>query len=117
MAATTGSDRTERRPLTSGQQRVLRAVVMAPGDTYADLAAGLGVSVNTLKTQLRRIRRARPSTYAELLLLRSRALAERHQAALKRAEEHSRQWHRKEFYRRYGFWPKERRRSTTDALR
>ena len=97
--------------LPPGQYRAAEAWVGAPTcRTCTQAAAQLRVSANTLKTQLRRIRTQHPLVWVEVLAFRGAQRAERHAAAVRRAERHSTRWHRKQFYLQYGYWPRERRR-------
>src|SRR5215218_9024779 len=97
--------------LPPGQARAVTALVgVRQGRTYSEAAATLGVSVTTLKTQLRRVRLGHPSVWREVLVYRAAQRAGRHAAALRRAQQHSRRWHRRQFFCTYGYWPRERRR-------
>jgi hypothetical protein len=65
--------------------------------------------LGTVHTYLRRMRLKRRNTYSALMAERQRQLGDRHEAALARAEAHSREWHRKQanrrFYHQFGVWP------------
>ena len=104
------------RALPSGQAAAVRGLLAAEGPTYDQAAATLGVSVNTLKTQLRRARLAQPALWEELARLRQAQLAVRHAAALTRAARHNRQWHRVRFYASHGYWPYNRRPTEQPAV-
>jgi hypothetical protein len=100
-----------REQLPAGQFAAVAALVAGGVVRSLDeAAAALGVSRNTVATHLRRIRRERPAIYSEVVAVRRAHLARRHEAAMKRAEAHSRAWHRRQFYRTWGHWPRERRR-------
>ena len=98
--------------ITPGQLRVVRALLLPPhGRTYAGAAAALSVSVGTVYVQLRRLRCREPELYDAFMAIRQDQLTRRHERALRRAELHSREWHRKKSARRYfyrfGVWPHE----------
>lgn len=84
-----------------GRRKVAIALIRNPAATYPQLADGLGVSLGTLHTHLRRIRQRHQQLYVALMELREHSLAQRHVAALRRAGEHSRKWFRK--MRRSGY--------------
>jgi hypothetical protein len=69
--------------------------------TYPALAASLGLSLGSVHTHLRRIRLLHPAVWEELMAERGRQLADRHTEAVARAEQHSREWHRRQANRRY----------------
>lgn len=96
--------------LPSGQFRAVEALVGGGrARTYAVAAKAAGVSVNTLKTQLRRVRLRAPAVWDEVCRVRAGQLAQRHRAAVARAEQRSRAWHRRQanrrYYQRFGRWP------------
>ena len=77
-----------------GQMRVVR-VLVGGGDkcrTYIQASAVAGVSVNTLKTYLRRIRINHPKVWGTVRVLRKYQLGIRHKEVLKKAEEHTQHW-------------------------
>ena len=99
--------------LPKGQRQVAWALIggrQAP--TYRQVAAKLGIHVGTVYQHLRRIRENAPTLYELIMEERRRQLAVRHEQVVKRAEAHSRAWHRKQANRRYyyhfGRWPWER---------
>ena len=98
-----------RAALPAGQYTAVAALLGNGGRTYAAAATAAGVSVNTLKTQLRRVRQQQPAVWAQVHAVRAAHLAQRHAAALARADAHSRAWHRRQANRRYrerfGRWP------------
>ena len=96
--------------LPSGQYRAVAALVGDGWRTYSAAAKRAGLSVNSLKTHLRWVRRWHPDLWKEIARCRAAQRAERHDAAVRRVYEHSRDWHRKQFFRAYGYWPRERRR-------
>ena len=80
--------------LPTGQHRVAKALIADKcGRTYVAVAQLLGVNRGTVNQHLRRIRLRHPDIYSALMTERTRQLQERHQRALARAEEHSREWH------------------------
>ncbi len=81
--------------LTTGQQRTVKTLLK--GKTYQDTANTLGVSVGTVYRQLKRIKDKHPSLYQEIMTVRKEQLAQRHQEALKRAEQHSKRYFRKKY--------------------
>ncbi|HTE19412.1 MAG TPA: hypothetical protein VK689_13640 [Armatimonadota bacterium] len=102
--------------LPAGRRRVAEALVAGEGaPTYPEVAEALGVHLGTVHTHLRRLQQLHPEVYGAIMGERARQLAERHEGALSRAADHSREWHRKErnrrYYYRYGFWPWEWRRT------
>ncbi len=99
--------------LPQGQRRAV--VGLLGGDearTYWQAAALAGIGVGTLYCHLRRIRRRHPELYAVIREVRRAQLATRHEAALRRAERHSRDFHRRSgayrYYERFGHWPWQR---------
>lgn len=99
--------------LPPGQRRVAVALVDAGiAPTYEQVAHRLGLHLGTVLGYVNRIRSRRPEAYADLVVLRRRQLAERHQVAVQRAAQHSAGWHRRQANRRYrerfGIWPWER---------
>lgn len=97
----------------SGRARVALALVAGrDAPTYPEVAARLGIGLETVHTHLKRLRAGHPDVYAAVMAERARQLAQRHRAALARDAAHSRRWHRKQanrrFYARYGYWPWER---------
>jgi len=68
-----------------------------------------GMSLGPLFTHLRRVRLSHPLIYERIRGLRLSQLAERHDAAMEAAREHSDVWFRRErnrrYYYRFGHWP------------
>lgn len=116
-AASTTQEKTEsgRRwaTLPPGQRQAVDAYVGSGECTIAAAAKVAGISPNTLKTHLQRIRVGEPKLWTEIQAVRKRHLAQRHARALERDEAHSREWHRRQANRRYrerfGCWPWEPR--------
>ena len=83
--------------LPPGHKRSLDAFINSSDGkavTYREASSSLGISVNTLKSNLRRIRRNDPDTYYFAMnSVRKVQLQVRHQEALARADEHSHQYH------------------------
>ena len=77
-----------------GQIRAVRALVDGGDEcrTYAHASTIAGISVNTLKTHLRRVRINHPKVWASLLVLRKRQLGMRHKGAIRKAQEHTQNW-------------------------
>ena len=77
-----------------GQIRAVRALVDGGDEcrTYAHASTIAGISVNTLKTHLRRVRINHPKVWASLLVLRKRQLGMRHKGAIRKAQEHTQEW-------------------------
>ena len=77
-----------------GQIRAVRALVDGGDEcrTYAHASTIAGISVNTLKTHLRRVRVNHPSVWASLRVLRKRQLGIRHKGAIRKAQEHTQNW-------------------------
>jgi len=77
-----------------GQIRAVRALVDGGDEcrTYAHASTIAGVSVNTLKTHLRRVRVNHPKVWASLQVLRKRQLGIRHKGAIRKAGEHTQNW-------------------------
>lgn len=99
--------------LPAGQFRAVAAFVGgAACPRYADCADQLGISPNTLKTHLRRVRLSHPDVWREVAAIRAGQRRARHRAAVRRAEEHSERWHKRQSARRYreqfGCYPWER---------
>lgn len=102
--------------LSAGQKRAALALIAGTAArTYPEAAEVAGVSLGTLHTHLRRLRRRDPDLYGALMEVRAYQLAERHRAALQRAERRSQEWHRRaaarRYYYRFGVWPWERSRT------
>ena len=77
-----------------GQIRAVR-VLIGGGDecrTYAHASTIAGISVNTLKSYLRRVRINHPKVWASLRVLRKRQLGIRHKRAIGKAQEHTQNW-------------------------
>ena len=85
-----------------GRQRLVAQVLIGgtSARTYPEVGGLLGMHLGTVHTHLRRMRLKRPDTYAALMGERKQQLGDRHEAALARAEAHSREWHRKQADRR-----------------
>ena len=77
-----------------GQIRAVRALVDGGDEcrTYAHASTIAGISVNTLKTHLRRVRINHPKVWASLRVLRKRQLGIRHKGAIRKAQEHTQNW-------------------------
>ncbi len=71
------------------------------------------MSLGTLKTHLRRVRLNHPKLYEEVRKVRSAQLAERHEAALVNARQHSKAHFRRKanrrLYLKHGYYPLQRR--------
>ena len=80
--------------LPEGQLRAVRALVDGGDEcrTYAHASAIAGISVNTLKTHLRRVRINHPSVWGTVRLLRKHQLGIRHKDAVRKAQEHTQEW-------------------------
>ena len=60
--------------------------------TYAHASAIAGVSVNTLKSYLRRVRINHPKVWGTVRILREHQLGIRHKGAIRKAQEHTQNW-------------------------
>jgi predicted ArsR family transcriptional regulator len=79
--------------LPPGRRRVAQALIAdRNGTTYAAVAARIGVHPGTVARHLHRLRRRHPHVYQVLMAVRTSQLAERHERALARAEEHTARW-------------------------
>ncbi len=69
----------------------------------------MGVHVGILRVHLMRLRSRSPGVYDAMTDVRRLQLAGRHLDAEKRADAHSRHWHRKQarrrFFEAHGHWP------------
>lgn len=96
--------------LTKRQREVVNTLLK--GNTYQGVADKLGVSIGTVYQQLKRVRDKHPSVYRAIMILRKEQLAQRHEEALERAEEHSRRYFRRrsnrQYKEKYGYYPWER---------
>ena len=104
--------------LPAGQVRVIEALVdhdQPCGRTYKKAAEVAGVSLGTLYTHLRRVRRNHPGVYAEVMKRRANQLQARHKRAVYERQERSMEWwravNRAQSYSMYGFY---RRRVTPE---
>ena len=82
--------------LPEGQRRAVAALVL--GDqarTYPEAAEEAGMSLGTLYTHLRRVKRNHPKVYKEVRKIREAQLAVRHHNALASARAHTRAWFRR----------------------
>ncbi len=96
--------------LPPGRRRVALALIGSQeAPTYPEVAAALGIHLGSVHQHLRRIRLQHPGVYGAVMRERTRQLVERHTQALSRADDHSRNWHRKQsnrrYYHRFGRWP------------
>ena len=81
--------------LPRGQERAVRALVSHDvpwGRTYREAAEAADMSLGTLYTHLRRVRKNHPKVYARIREIRSRQLAARHENAVFDRRLRSRQW-------------------------
>ncbi len=69
-------------------------VGMGKAVTYKSAAENLGIGVGTLYTYLKRVRRNHPEIYQTIMGVRKAQLAQRHEEALAKADEHNHMWHR-----------------------
>ena len=100
-------------PLPEGQRRVALALISgAKARTYREVAEMLELSLGTVYEHLRRIRMNHPHLYRDLLQTRQLQLEQRHEAALSKAQAHSRRYFKWKsnlvYYQRFGYWPWER---------
>ena len=82
--------------LPEGQRRAVTALIS--GDqarTYPEAAEEAGMSLGTLYTHLRRVKRNHPKVYKEVRRGRECQLAVRHHNALDNARSHTRAWFRR----------------------
>lgn len=82
--------------LPEGQRRAVTALIS--GDqarTYPEAAEEAGMSLGTLYTHLRRVKRNHPKVYEKVRRVRKNQLAVRHHNALASARAHTRVWFRR----------------------
>ncbi len=82
-------------PAAPGQAKAVKALIIhdqPSGRTYMGAAEVAGISVNTFKTHLRRVRQNHPEIYDGVRKVRSEQLAERHSQAVSEITQRSRQW-------------------------
>ncbi|MBI3910332.1 MAG: sigma-70 region 4 domain-containing protein [Armatimonadetes bacterium] len=87
-----------RRRLPSGRQRqIVSVMLLAPlGDlTYPQIARFLEMSLGTLHTHLRRLKRRDPELHAWLMNLRRAQAEARHAAARERQRRRKQEWRRR----------------------
>ena len=94
--------------LPEGQRRAVRALISGErARTYPEAAKLEGMSLGTLYTHLRRVKRNHPEVYKKVLRVRKAQLAVRHHNALENARAHTRAWFRRvrrnERYLLYGY--------------
>ena len=80
--------------LTAGQIGAVTALIA--GDkaaTYKSAGESLGVSINTIKTHMKRIKKYDPDTYHWIMRVRRIQLDKRHEEALAREDERCHQFH------------------------
>ena len=83
-------------PLPEGQKRAVRALISGErARTYPEAAKVAGVSLGTLYTHLRRVKRNHPVVYKKVQRVRQAQLAVRHHSALLNARAHTRAWFRR----------------------
>ena len=82
----------ERTPCPFCRRVALALVSGEDAPTYPEIAAALGLHLGTVHAHLRRIRLLHPEVWEAIMAERHRQLAERHAAAVGRAEAHSREW-------------------------
>ena len=83
-------------PLPNGQSRAVKALISGKrAPTYEEAARLGGMSLGTLYTHLRRVKKNHPNLYREIRILRKAQLAVRHQTALDNARAHTRDWFRR----------------------
>ena len=104
----------DRKPMTpelsslpEGQRRAVRALISGEqARTYPEAAKLGGMSLGTLYTHLRRVKRNHPEVYQKVRRVRKAQLAVRHHNALENARAHTRAWFRRgrrnEMYLIYG---------------
>ena len=79
--------------LTAGQLGAVTALIA--GDkaaTYKSAGESLGVSINTIKTHMKRIKKSDPDAYHWIMRVRRIQLDKRHEEALARADSRSHQY-------------------------
>ena len=95
--------------LPPGQVRAVESLIGASRDpTYPEAAAAAGMSLGTLFTHLRRVRRKHPKLYAAIRKVRKAQLAIRHRNAVANARAHTcayfRRMRRSQMYLLTGYW-------------
>lgn len=107
-------------PLSPRQTTVLAALLVEhpafeppePPVSYVAIASALGVSLDTVKTHLRRSRARDPELYQRVMTVRRGQFAAYHAAVAGARRERSRQWGKRRWAARYrsehGAWPWER---------
>jgi len=77
--------------------------------SYAVIAQALGISVNTVKTHIRRLSRRHPELYRQVMARRQAAFADYHAGMAMERRERSRQWGKHRWASRYraeqACWP------------
>ena len=82
--------------LPEGQRRAVSSLISGNhARTYPEAAKEAGMSLGTLYTHLRRVRRNHPRVYKEVRRVRECQLAVRHHNALDNARSHTRAWFRR----------------------
>ena len=94
--------------LPEGQRRAVRALISGErARTYPEAAKVGRMSLGTLYTHLRRVKRNHPEVYKKVRRVRKAQLAVRHHNALENARAHTRTWFRRvrrnERYLLYGY--------------
>ena len=94
--------------LPEGQKRAVTALISGErARTYPEVAAVGEMSLGTLYTHLRRVKRNHPAVYQKVRRVRKAQLAVRHRNALDNARAHTRAWFRRvrrnERYLIYGY--------------
>ena len=79
--------------IPGGQRKAIESLVGGErAHTYVEASEVAGISVNTLYTHLRRVRRTHPKLYKAIYRRRRSQLRERHREAAARARDHTRQY-------------------------
>ena len=82
--------------LPTGQRRAVAALISGErARTYPEAAKLGGISLGTLYTHLRRVKRNHPEVYEKVRRVRKNQLAVRHSNALDNARSHTRAWFRR----------------------
>jgi len=82
--------------LPSGQSRAVAALISGErARTYPEAAKVAEMSLGTLYTHLRRVKRNHPEVYEKVIRVRKAQLAVRHHNALSNAKAHTRAWFRR----------------------
>ena len=95
--------------LPEGQSRAVTALLSGErARTYPEAANLGGMSLGTMYTHLRRVKKNHPDVYKKVRRVRKSQLAVRHHNALDNARAHTRAWFRRvrrnERYLLYGYW-------------